>query len=184
MPENIRKGRNIAIVLGFVEVVCCLLSFGFYDVDRARIVLALVVINCLATAGGFYAKLRLSYWGLLAHATYTISIIGGFYIYIIIDICLRTDKASNKGSLSDTWVLLITSLPLVGLFLMGIYSCVLVLMVDEELDQRKKVLQEGGIEGNRKAGDNNVEFRRIPVEELSSNVNSGRNAHLGTQQDG
>lgn len=141
MPENIRKGRNIAIALGFVEIVCCLLSFGFYDVDRARIVLALCIVNCLATAGGFYAKLKLSYWGLLAHATYTISVIGGFYIYIIIDICLRTDRAEH-GSLSDTWVLLITSIPLVGLFLMGIYSCVLVLMVDDELEQRKKVIQE------------------------------------------
>jgi hypothetical protein len=32
----------------------------------------------------------------------------------------------------------ISSLPLLGLFFMGIYSCVLVMRVDEELDMRKE----------------------------------------------
>ena len=35
-----------------------------------------------------------------------------------------------------------TSLPLFGLFGMGIYSCVLLLMIDEELEERKKILKE------------------------------------------
>jgi len=36
----------------------------------------------------------------------------------------------------------LSSLPLLGLFFMGIYSCVLVLRVDEELDMRKAADQE------------------------------------------
>jgi len=140
MPEKIRKARNVAIVLAFIEVLCCCASFGFYDIERGKVILTLCICNCIATGIGIYSKLNLSYWGLLAHSCWTISIIGGFYIYIIIDICLRTDR-DNHG-LSDTYVLLITSIPLFALFAMGIYSCVLLLMVDEELDQRKKILKE------------------------------------------
>ena len=68
MPENIRKARNVALVLAAVEILCSLLSFGFYRIERGRIVLALVIMNCVATAGGIYSKLNLSYWGLLAHS--------------------------------------------------------------------------------------------------------------------
>jgi len=92
MPENIRKARNIALVLAAVEILCSILSFGFFRIERGRIILALCIMNCVATGGGIRAKLNLSYWGLLAHSCYTISVIGGFYIYIIIDICLRTDR--------------------------------------------------------------------------------------------
>jgi len=48
----------------------------------------------------------------------------------------------HQTGLSDTWVLVLSSLPLFGLFLMGIYSAVLLLMTDEELEIRKKVLHE------------------------------------------
>ena len=137
MPDNIRVGRNNAIILAFLEIACCLLSFGFYDLRRSRIILALCVMNCLLTAVGFYAKLTLSYCGLLSHACYSISVIGGFYIYIMIDYALGSDT-NNKGALSDTWVLLVSSLPLLGLFGMGIYSCVLAIMLDEEIEQRNK----------------------------------------------
>lgn len=145
MPEKIRKSRNIAIVLAFIEVICCALSFGFYDIERGRVVLVLCVLNCVATGIGIYSKLNLSFWGLLTHSLWTISVIGGFYIYILIDILFRTDKSENS-SLSDTWVLLISSIPLIALFSMGIYSCVLLIMVDEELDQRKKILKEANSE--------------------------------------
>ena len=107
--------------------------------------LALCVLNCVSTAAGFYAKLTLAFWGLLAHTLWSISVIGGFYIYIIIDICLRSDVRVDSAGLSDTWALILSSLPLLGLFLMGLYSAALLLMVDEELEERKKVLQEANV---------------------------------------
>lgn len=85
MPENLRKGRNVAIILAFVEVVCCIASLIFYFRRRSKLIIVLIAFNWIATALGFYAKLRMSYCGLLTHAVYTISIIGGFYIYIIVD---------------------------------------------------------------------------------------------------
>ena len=52
---------------------------------RSRLILGLILMTIFATLGGFYAKIRLSFCGLLAHACYAISFIGGFYIYIMID---------------------------------------------------------------------------------------------------
>jgi hypothetical protein len=141
LPDNIRQARNKAIRLAFLEVACCILSFGFYEVRRARIILVLLVFNCIFTAIGFYAKLLLSLGGLLVNACYCISVIGGFYIYIMIDYMIRgEEKSINRDStgISITWMLLITSLPVLGLFLMGVYSCYLAIILDEELDQRKK----------------------------------------------
>ena len=84
LPENIRKSRNIAIRLGAIELVCCIASLAFYARRRSRIILALIIMTWIATGFGFMAKLKLSYAVLLAHACYTISVLGGFYIYIII----------------------------------------------------------------------------------------------------
>lgn len=89
LPDNIRKGRNYAIILAFLEVFCCLASFGFYARRRSRITLAIIIMDCVATVVGIFAKLKLSYWGLLSHACYTISVIGGFYIYIIFENIMR-----------------------------------------------------------------------------------------------
>ena len=134
LPENIRIARNRAIILGFVEAVCCFCSFAYYEETRSRIILALCVFNVFASILGFRAKITLSWWGLLIHAAYTIAVCGGFYIYILITILLGTDtKGHDSKSLSGPAVMAITSLPLVGIFGMGIYSCVLLIMVDDEL---------------------------------------------------
>ena len=99
MPNNIVKARNMAIILGFVEFFCCFLSFFLYSRRRSRIILAFLLINILASCIGFYSKLKLSYCGLLFHSSYTISVIGGVYIYIIIDYFLTSDykQSSDKG---------------------------------------------------------------------------------------
>ena len=138
MPENIRQGRNFAIILAFVEFACCFLSFGFYDIERSKALLAIIILTIFTTAGGFYSKITLNYCGLLAHATYTISIIGGFYIYIILAYLLTSDS-KHSGALSDVITLLISSLPMLALFIMGIYSCILAIRVGNELEARAKV---------------------------------------------
>ena len=109
-------------------------------------------MDCLATLVGIFAKLNLSYCGLLSHASYTISVIGGFYIYIIFENVMRASRdrevseEDSKGAAlgmvkeGDTSILILTSLPMLSLFFMGIYSLVLVLRIDDELDARK----EGG----------------------------------------
>ena len=40
--------------------------------------------------------------------------------------------------MSQFKVLLLSSLPLLGIFIMGLISCILLLRLDEELEQRKK----------------------------------------------
>lgn len=135
LPNNIRRARNIAIILGWIEIICCFASFGFYDYDRSRIILAMILTTFLATTIGFYAKIKLSWCGLLFHSLYTIPVVGGFYIYVVIDTIMNHGKES-KGAMSNTVVLLVSSIPLLGLFLMGIYSCVLLILLDNELAAR------------------------------------------------
>jgi len=129
--------------------VCCIASLAFYFRRRARIILVLIIADFIATALGYYAKLKLSYTGLLLHAIYTISVIGGFYIYIFIDYALvkpinpmsgagEEDPALNYSRMSETLILVFTSFPLLALFGMGIYSCCLAIMVEEELEARKE----------------------------------------------
>jgi choline-glycine betaine transporter len=48
----------------------------------------------------------------------------------------------NKGGLDDTTILIVTSLPFILLFIMGMYSLYLVFLLDEELDARKEADQE------------------------------------------
>ena len=95
LPENIRKSRNYAIRLGLIEFMCCIASLAFYARRRSRIILALIVMTWFSTAFGFLSKLQLSYFGLLAHACYTISVLGGFYIYIMIDYAFGTDRTNS-----------------------------------------------------------------------------------------
>ena len=95
----------------------------------------------VSTAFGFMAKLKLSYAGLLAHSCYTISVLGGFYIYIMIDYAFGTDRQATNAdgsALNDTTILVISSVPLLGLFVMGIYSLCLLIMMDEEIEARKE----------------------------------------------
>lgn len=96
MPEKIKTSRNIAITLGFAEFICCLMSIFFYARRRSRLVLGFIIFNWIATIGGFMAKLTLSYCGLLAHAIYSISFVGGLYIYIMIDYFFASDNINSK----------------------------------------------------------------------------------------
>ena len=65
----------------------------------------------------------------------------------LIDFFLLYDERSKKGNdprnsgkyaLSDSNVLIVYSLPLLGLFIMGLFSIYLLIKVDYEIDERKK----------------------------------------------
>lgn len=92
MPDNIRRARNIAIILGFAEFLCCIASVPFYARRRSRIILAFIILTFLVSIFGMWAKIRLSFWGLLVHAAFTIAFVGGFYIYQVIEFAAGTDK--------------------------------------------------------------------------------------------
>ena len=91
MPDNIRRARNIAIVLGFIEFVCCLASLPLFLRRRSRVILFFVILTFIVSIFGMWAKIRLNYWGLATHAFFTIGFVGGFYIYLIIEMCVGTE---------------------------------------------------------------------------------------------
>lgn len=101
MPEDIKRARNLAITLAIPEIICSLAAFGLYEVRRSRLVLALNFANFVFTAVGINAKLKLDYYGLMAHGTYCCAIIGGFYIYILIEFFLTHDRESGTSHKRD-----------------------------------------------------------------------------------
>ena len=95
LPTSIRKARNNAILISFVEIACCAASFIFYERRKSRVILALLILCCLSTIFGLCQKLSLNMWGLVAHGMFSVGIIGGFYIYILVDIFLTTNKDTS-----------------------------------------------------------------------------------------
>lgn len=105
--------------------------------------MAVTVGNFIFWGVGMWASLKLSYWGLLAHSLYGISIVGGFYAYILIDGLIMSNKDENlkdddDGQMNRFAVRIFSSLPHLGILLTAIYSCVLLLRLDKELESRKK----------------------------------------------
>ena len=132
----------------------------------------MIIGNFIFTFIGFYAKLSLSYWGLLAHAIWTISVIGALYIYIIIDNFLGMESTpaggATDGTLSATVIMLITSLPMLCLFFMGFFSLYLASKMETEITERKN--KESGnisdaekirLEAEREVKNRENELKRI-----------------------
>ena len=127
--------------MSLVEFFCCVASFAFYARRRSKIILFVIFMSFLATLFGFNAKIKLSFCGMLAHAGYCISIVGGFYIYILVDYFLTMDSekiAPGDDRVSNTVALLVSSLPFVVLFISGIYTMCICLDIEKELDARKE----------------------------------------------
>ena len=64
-------------------------------------ILALNFANFVFTGIGIRSKLSLNYWGLLAHGTYCCAIIGGFYIYVLIEFFLTQGRESGTAKKRD-----------------------------------------------------------------------------------
>ena len=142
MPENLRKARNIAIIVSVFELVCAFGSAVQYEVRRSRAILLMTLMNVIFVCIGFFSKLSLSFCGLIVHSTYMISFIGGFFIYVLIDFYMRsgeekTGRGMGENNVDQTSILLLFSLPLLLLFVMGIYSLALLMAVDDELEGRR-----------------------------------------------
>ena len=135
MPESIRKARNIAIILGYIELFLIFCLIPYFVKRRSKIVIAIVILAFGVSILGLWAKIRLSWWGLMVHSCFTVAVIGGFYIYQVIDFCVGTDTPT--GGINETGLLVVMSLPLLFIFILGLYSLYLLLKIDDELEQRK-----------------------------------------------
>ena len=66
-----------------------LLSSAQWALRRNRLIAVMTVMNIFFVGFGLLAKMSLNYCGLIMHSTYMISIIGGFYIYIMINFLIK-----------------------------------------------------------------------------------------------
>ena len=54
--------------------------------------LVITIFNFIFFGIGMWATIKLHYYGIMAHAIYSISVVGGFYIFIIIDSIIVDSK--------------------------------------------------------------------------------------------
>lgn len=90
LPEDLRKARNFAISVSAFEFIFAFLSISQYALRRNRLILVMTFLNIFFVGFGLLAKMSLNYCGLILHSTYMISIIGGFYIYIMINFLIKS----------------------------------------------------------------------------------------------
>ena len=96
-------------------------------------------------------------WGLVCHGLFSVAVIGGFYIYILVDIFLQSGDSKgtiraeinhgdnfrsgsyvkSQNGIHDTGRYLLMSLPILLLFVMGCFSFYLAMKVEAELEARK-----------------------------------------------
>lgn len=88
-PEDLRRARNFAIIISGFEFAFALLSSAQWALRRNRLIAVMTVMNIFFVGFGLLAKMSLNYCGLIMHSTYMISIIGGFYIYIMINFLIK-----------------------------------------------------------------------------------------------
>ena len=85
LPDDLKKARNIGIIVSGFEFLFAGLAAVEYSIRRNRLLMVFTIMNLLFVGMGLMAKLTLNYCGLILHSTYMISVIGGFYIYIIVN---------------------------------------------------------------------------------------------------
>ena len=85
-----------------------------------------------------YSRLKLDTYRLAVHALLTLVGIGSLYIYtIIVDATSNSEERFNTKN--DSTIFLIMSSPLLVIFGMGIYSVILLFIVDDEIDHWREL---------------------------------------------
>ena len=85
-----------------------------------------------------YSRLKLDTYRLALHALLTLVGIGSLYIYtIIVDATSNSEERFNTKN--DSTIFLIMSSPLLVIFGMGIYSVILLFIVDDEIDHWREL---------------------------------------------
>eukprot|EP00347_Sterkiella_histriomuscorum_P000253 403376593 len=144
IPENIRYSRNRAIVYLFMQILFSFAALALYVQRRSRPILVMIIFSLILSLSGLYGVIRVKTTFHFMHAFFCTSVLGAFYIYLMIDTFLTSDSRTNSQTaakneqMSDTWVLFMMSLPFFGIFLVGCHSMYLLNMIYDELAARKK----------------------------------------------
>jgi hypothetical protein len=91
-----------------------------------------------------YGTITLRFCPLFTHAFFCCSILGAFYVYLLIDAFFK-ESADNPGDerrMSDSGVLFLLSIPFLLIFLVGCHSMYLLNIYYDELKARKTERKE------------------------------------------
>ena len=84
---------------------------------------------------GLYGAARLNFNLTIAHGMLTTGVVGSFFVYEIISVLFRPKRDLDSYHVSETWMLLLFSLPYLVDFCVGVYGCIYYTNYQEILDQ-------------------------------------------------
>lgn len=91
---------------------------------------------------GFLGTLKINQCMMLIHSFFYCSIMGAFYVFLLIDCFLREEQhgpgAVTDGVVGDRTVLFFLSLPFLAMFLIGCHSMYLLNLIMDEVKSRKQ----------------------------------------------
>lgn len=87
---------------------------------------------------GLYGTITVDLCAMFLHSFFCVSVLGAFFIYIVLDIMLVADSSPTEDTWTDGSVMIWLSLPFLFIFLIGCHSMYLTNMIYDELSHRKK----------------------------------------------
>jgi hypothetical protein len=101
------------------------------------VILFAVVLASILSIFGLVGNLRVSVCPMFVHAFFCTSILGAFYIYLLLDAFLKESEDAGDR-MSDWKVLLLMSIPFLLIFLVGCHAMYLLNLVFDENKARKE----------------------------------------------
>ena len=88
----------------------------FMVMRQSRVTIIFTIGNLIFLIMGIWATIRLHFWGLVAHATYSIAFVGGYVVFKVFDtmIYMNLDREAadqDDGQMSRASVRIISTLP-------------------------------------------------------------------------
>ncbi len=104
-----------------------------------------IITSVIFNLMGLLGTMKVNICMMLLHAFFCCSILGAFYVFLILDCFLRKEQfgvdSSGQESMGDRTILFLLSLPFLVIFIIGCHSMYLVSMI---LDENKARKQESG----------------------------------------
>ena len=133
LPETLLADRKLGINLAIAEFYFCLASLALYAERSHHVLLILTAFSFIANGLGFWSKLTLSRRVLMTHACFTISLVVGLYLYILVYYLATLKSDIEQHGMSEPFILFLGTIPFLFQFLLGLHSICLYLKVESEI---------------------------------------------------
>ena len=114
--------RKVMMILAAVQVFSSIIGFITYFARRNRLILFINFFDFILSIFGFFGAMKYNVFLSLAHWILTSGFVGSFFIYELISALFIKDQNLSEPHITETWMLLLFSLPYLIDLIVGIYG--------------------------------------------------------------